>query len=130
MADIVALLALAATLTAAIVRPAHAPESVVALVAAALCVAAGAVSAGDAADEARTVGPTLALLAALLVLGEGCRRAGLFSALADRLARGARARGRTPMHHAPGQLGEPAPSGRVRSSPRRATPTFASINPQ
>ena len=51
---------------------------------------AGVISWDDAVDEARAVGPTLALLAGLLVLGDGCERAGLFSALAARIAAGAR----------------------------------------
>ena len=42
----------------------------------------GVLDGGDAVDEARALGPTLALLAALLVLGDGCGRAGLFEALA------------------------------------------------
>jgi arsenical pump membrane protein len=88
--EVIALLALAAALTAAIARPSWAPESVVALVGAAACLAAGALSWADATAEARAVAPTLALLAALLALGDGCRRAGVFSAVADRLARGAR----------------------------------------
>ena len=66
------------------------PEAVVALAGAALLVAAGVISWDDAVDEARAVGPTLALLAGLLVLGDGCERAGLFSALATRIASGAR----------------------------------------
>ena len=45
---------------------------------------------GDAREEAGDLAPTLVVLAALLVLGDGCERAGLFDALAARLARGAR----------------------------------------
>jgi arsenical pump membrane protein len=66
------------------------PEAVVALVGAGLLVATGVISWDDAVDETRTVGPTLALLAGLLVLGDGCERAGLFGALAARIASGAR----------------------------------------
>jgi arsenical pump membrane protein len=66
------------------------PEAVVALAGAALLVVAGVISWDDAVDEARAVGPTLALLAGLLVLGDGCERAGLFGALATRIASGAR----------------------------------------
>ena len=44
----------------------------------------------DATDEAGAIGPTLALLAGLLVLGDGCERAGLFAALAARIASAAR----------------------------------------
>jgi arsenical pump membrane protein len=67
-----------------------APEALVALAGAGLLVAAGVISWDDAVDEARAIGPTLALLAGLLVLGEGCERAGLFGALATRIASGAR----------------------------------------
>jgi arsenical pump membrane protein len=66
------------------------PESLVALGGAALLVAAGVLSWDAAVDEAQAIGPTLALLAGLLVLGDGCERAGLFSALAARIAGGAR----------------------------------------
>ena len=48
---------------------------------------------GDARDEADALAPTLVVLAALLVLGDGCERAGLFDALAARLAHGARGLG-------------------------------------
>src|SRR3712207_7152170 len=44
----------------------------------AVLLAAGALGAHAAWAEARALGPTLALLAALLVLGDGCERAGLF----------------------------------------------------
>ncbi|HEX5620306.1 MAG TPA: SLC13 family permease [Solirubrobacteraceae bacterium] len=73
----------------AVVRPRHVPESVVALAGAGLLVAAGVLDWGDARDEAEAIGPTLALLAGLLVLGDACERAGLFDALAARIARGA-----------------------------------------
>jgi arsenical pump membrane protein len=53
-------------------------------------VATGALPWDDATNEAQAIGPTLALLAGLLVLGDGCERAGLFDALAARIARGAR----------------------------------------
>ena len=62
------------------------PESLVALGGAALLVAIGVLDWGDATDEAEAIGPTLALLAGLLVLGDGCERAGLFDALAARIA--------------------------------------------
>ena len=48
--------------------------------------AVGVLDWGDARDEAEAIGPTLALLAGLLVLGDGCERAGLFDALAARIA--------------------------------------------
>jgi arsenical pump membrane protein len=73
-----------------VIRPRRLPEAVVALAGAGLLVATGALSWDDATDEAQAIGPTLALLAGLLVLGDGCERAGLFDALAARIARGAR----------------------------------------
>jgi arsenical pump membrane protein len=89
--EALALLALAAALAAAIVRDRRAPEAIVALGAAAVLVITGAISFHGAWEEARALGPTIAVLAALLVLGDGCDRAGLFEALAARMA--ARAQG-------------------------------------
>ncbi len=93
MDEALALAALFAALAAAIVRLEKAPEALVALGGAALLIAAGALSWGDARDEAGDLAPTLVVLAALLVLGDGCERAGLFDALAARMAAGARGSG-------------------------------------
>jgi arsenical pump membrane protein len=93
MAEAVSLLALAAALVAAIVRTERAPEALVALAGAAVLIAAGILSWHDARDEAGNLAPTLVVLAALLVLGDGCERAGLFDALAARMAAGARGSG-------------------------------------
>jgi arsenical pump membrane protein len=71
------------------VRPNRLPESLVALGGAALLVATGVLHWDDATEEAQAIGPTLALLGGLLVLGDGCERAGLFDALAARIAVGA-----------------------------------------
>ena len=71
-------------------RPNRLPESLVALGGAALLVVTGVLHWDDATDEAQAIGPTLALLAGLLLLGDGCERAGLFDALAARIAVGAR----------------------------------------
>jgi arsenical pump membrane protein len=84
--EVLALAALAAALAAAVARRRWLPEAAVALGGAALLIALGGSSWDQAVDEARHVGPTLALLAGLLVLADGCERAGLFSALADRIA--------------------------------------------
>jgi arsenical pump membrane protein len=89
-----ALLALAAALAAAVVRDRRAPEALVAAGGAAVLLLAGAISADDAWAETKALAPTLAFLAALLVLGEGCERAGLFTALAGAMARGGRGSGR------------------------------------
>jgi arsenical pump membrane protein len=93
MAEAVALVALAAALAAAIARHDRAPEALVALAGAAVLVAAGILSWGDARSEAGDLASTLVVLAALLVLGDGCERAGLFGALAARMAAGARGSG-------------------------------------
>ena len=92
--ELLAIAALAAALAAAVVRDRRAPEAVVALAGAALLLVAGVLTPAAAWDEARALGPTLGLLAALLVLGEGCERAGLFDALAGRIARAASGSGR------------------------------------
>ena len=89
MSEAAALLALAATLAAAVVRPRRAPDWAVAALAAAALVATGVVSARDAGDAVSELAPTIAFLAALLVLADGCREAGLFEALGAAMARGA-----------------------------------------
>jgi arsenical pump membrane protein len=89
VAEAVALVALVAALSAAIARHRLAPEAAVALGGAAILILAGLLSWHDARDEARSLFSTLVVLAALLVLGDGCERAGLFDALAARMAAGA-----------------------------------------
>jgi arsenical pump membrane protein len=89
VAEALALVALFAALAAAIARHARAPEALVALGGAAILIAVGVLSWSDARDEAGDLAPTLVVLAALLVLGDGCERAGLFDALAARMAAGA-----------------------------------------
>lgn len=93
MADGVALtlscMLLAASLGAAVTRR-PVSEAAVAAAGAALLVALGAVAPATAWRTVRELGPTLGFLAALLVIGECCRRAGLFAAIAARLAGGAR----------------------------------------
>jgi arsenical pump membrane protein len=91
--EALALLALLATLAAAVARPRWAPDWAVAAAGAVLLVAVGALSAGDARDALQDLGPTIAFLAALLVLADGCRRAGLFDSLGAAMAVGA---GRSP----------------------------------
>jgi arsenical pump membrane protein len=93
IAETLAAVALVAAIVAAVARHPRAPEALVALGGAAVLIAAGVLSWGDARDEAGALGPTLVVLAALLVLGEGCERAGVFDALAARLAAGARGSG-------------------------------------
>jgi arsenical pump membrane protein len=88
---IVAAIALVAAIAAAIAR--RTPEAVVALAGAALLLALGVLGVGDALDEAGALAPTLVVLASLLVLGDGCERAGVFDALAARMAIAARGSG-------------------------------------
>jgi arsenical pump membrane protein len=84
------LVALGATLVAAVVRSRWLPESLVAAVGAIALIAVGALSVSGASAEAGRLGSTLGLLAALLVLADGCRREGLFDAIGATMARAAR----------------------------------------
>jgi len=94
VSEAAALVALAATLGAAIARPRFAPDWAVAAVAAVALVATGVLSVDDARDAAGDIVPTLGFLAALLLLADGCREAGLFDALGAAMAAGARGRPR------------------------------------
>lgn len=82
-----ALVALALTLGAAVLRPHRLPEAVVAAAGAAVLVAVGAIGWRGARHAVGALGPTVGFLAALLVLAEGCRREGLFEALGQAMAR-------------------------------------------
>lgn len=90
MADAVALplalVALASTLIIAVVRPPRAPEAGAAVLGALILVAAGAISLTRAEAALRELGGTVAFLAALLLIAEGCRREGLFAALGELMA--------------------------------------------
>ena len=92
MSEVVALVVLAACLAAAVARPAWAPDWAVAAGGAVLLVAVGILSSSDARSALRQLGPTVGFLAALLVLADGCRRAGLFDALGAGMALGSRGR--------------------------------------
>src|SRR3954453_5939699 len=94
MSEAAALLALLATLAAAVARPRFAPDWAVAAACAVALVATGVLTLDDARDAARDPGRTLAFLAALLVLADGCRVAALFEALGAAIASGARGRPR------------------------------------
>ncbi len=89
-----ALTALAAALTAAVARPGWLPEALAASVGAVALVAFGAISLSGARHALGQLGPTVGFLAALLVLAEGCRREGLFTALGRLMADRARGRPR------------------------------------
>ncbi len=90
MHEAAALVALAACLGAAVARARWAPDWAVAAVAAGALLATGVLHGQDAHAALRSLGPTVGFLAALLVLAEGCARAGLFQALGAGMARGAR----------------------------------------
>jgi arsenical pump membrane protein len=87
-----ALVALVATLAAAVGRRRWAPDWVVAVGTALLLFAGGTLSAHDVRHELSALGPTVGFLAALLVLAAECGRAGVFDALGKSMA--SRARGR------------------------------------
>jgi arsenical pump membrane protein len=92
VSEIAAVLALIATLAAAVARPRLAPDWAVAAFTAFALVVLGVLSADDARSAVSDIGPTIAFLAALLVLADGCRAAGLFEALGAAMAVGARGR--------------------------------------
>jgi arsenical pump membrane protein len=92
MSEAVALVVLGASLLAAIARWRWAPDWAVAAGGAALLVAVGVLSTSDARSTLSQLGPTIGFLAALLVLADGCRRAGMFDALGALMAIGSRGR--------------------------------------
>ena len=94
MNEAIALVALALSLTAAVARWRRAPDWAVATAAAVIVVAVGALSLHGARTSLGQLGPTVGFLAALLVLADGCRRAGLFDALGALMAFGSRRRPR------------------------------------
>src|SRR5512144_1523374 len=81
-----ALIALAATLGAAVVHSRWPLDALVSLACAVALVAVGALPVHDAREAIGDIGPTVGFLAALLVLAEGCRRAGLFEAIGGLMA--------------------------------------------
>src|SRR5690348_12415223 len=86
-AETIALIALLGVLTWAVTRPKGWPEAVAAVPAAVILVAAGALSPGQAAAEARQLGPVIGFLAAILVLACLCDEDGLFRACGGWMAR-------------------------------------------
>ncbi len=77
---------LALTLTAVVARPRLLPETPVAVAAALVLVAVGAIGLDTVADEAADLGPTIGFLAAVLVIGALAEREGLFRAAGHLLA--------------------------------------------
>jgi arsenical pump membrane protein len=90
--EAIALVALAVSLTAAVARWRWAPDWAVATAAAVLVVVIGALSFYEARTALGRLGPTVGFLAALLILADGCRRAGVFDALGALMAFGSRRR--------------------------------------
>ena len=85
--ETVSLIALLGVLAWAVTRPRGWPEAVAAAPAAVILIAAGAIPAGQAADEARRLGPVIGFLATILVLAHLCEADGLFRACGDWMAR-------------------------------------------
>ncbi|MFC9701366.1 SLC13 family permease [Streptomyces sp. NPDC056943] len=81
-------------LACAVIRPFGWPEAVVAVPAAALVIATGAISFDDAVAEAERLGPVIGFLAAVLVLAQLCDDEGLFQACGAWMARTAAGRPR------------------------------------
>ena len=89
-AEALAACLLAAVLVTAVTRPRRLPEAAVAILAAALLVATGALSLATARSEAGKLLPVVGFLAAVLVLGRLCENEGLFAAAGARLAAASR----------------------------------------
>jgi len=87
VAETVSLIALLGVLAWAVTRPKGWPEAVAAVPAAVILVAAGALPPGQAAAEARRLGPVIGFLAAILVLAHLCDEDGLFGACGRWMAR-------------------------------------------
>ena len=86
MAEVVSVGLLVAVLGGAVVRPWGWPEAVVAVPAAVLAIATGAISPHRAQATALRLGPVVGFLAAVLVLAQLCQDEGLFRAIGAWLA--------------------------------------------
>ncbi|OXM51343.1 SLC13 family permease [Amycolatopsis alba] len=78
----------------AVIRPRGLPEAVAAVPAAAIVLAAGAISFPDALDEVARLAPVVGFLAAVLVLAKLCDDEGLFQAAGTLMARFSRGKPR------------------------------------
>jgi arsenical pump membrane protein len=90
LAEIVSVVLLVAVLGGAVVRPWGWPEAGIAVPAAVLAIATGAISPHGAQATALRLGPVVGFLAAVLVLAQLCQDEGLFRACGAWLARGDR----------------------------------------
>jgi len=87
-AEALSVVMLVVVLGGAVVRPWGWPEAAVAVPAAALVIATGAISSHRALTTAMRLGPVIGFLAAVLVLAQLCQDEGLFRAIGAWLARG------------------------------------------
>ncbi|MET7698192.1 MULTISPECIES: arsenic transporter [unclassified Streptomyces] len=87
LAEALSVVLLIAVLVCAVVRPFNWPEAVVAVPAAGLVMATGAISWDHARAEAGHLGPVIGFLAAVLVLARFCDDEGLFRACGAWMAR-------------------------------------------
>ncbi|MEV5875437.1 arsenic transporter [Streptomyces sp. NPDC052101] len=94
LAEVLSVALLVAVLACAVIRPWGWPEAVVAIPAAGVVVATGAISWDHAAAEASRLGPVIGFLAAVLVLAQLCDDEGLFHACGAWMARTAAGRPR------------------------------------
>lgn len=94
LAETLSVALLVLVLAGAVVRPFGWPEAVIAVPAAALAIAVGAISLDHARAEAAQLGPVIGFLAAVLVLAQLCDDEGLFHACGAWMARGAAGRPR------------------------------------
>jgi arsenical pump membrane protein len=85
--DVASLVLMVVALGFAVWRPRGLPEATIAVPAAAIVVAIGAVEPSRAWAEIRTLAPTVLFLAALLVLSHACAALGVFDWLATTIAR-------------------------------------------
>lgn len=86
-AEALSVLLLVIVLASAVIRPWGWPEAVVAVPAAGVVIATGAISLDHAAEEVARLGPVIGFLAAVLVLAQLCDDEGLFRACGAWMAR-------------------------------------------